>query len=246
MAILLKNLLNEGPYDKGVLKCVFTAGGPGSGKSYAISDIFGLPKGASLTGLGLKVVNSDAAFETFLRKNGIDPKELGRIKDENPAFYSTVIDTGEGKTGSGIRQIAMRMSSKARRFYAEGRLGMIVDGTGANPEFIRGRKEETEAWGYDTAMIFVDTTLEVALERNRLRDRSLSDHVVRELWGDCQHALNEYRSMFGKNLYIIENSGRNPVDSSVKKAIRRFVDGPVANPVGKKWLEQALLMRKHL
>ena len=81
MAILLKTLLNEGVFDRGVLKCVFTAGGPGSGKSFIIDQIFGLPKRSSLTGMGLKVINSDHAFEAFLQKNGINPKELGKIRD---------------------------------------------------------------------------------------------------------------------------------------------------------------------
>ena len=40
----LMDLLNEGVYDKGILKAVFMAGGPGSGKSYVASQIFGIPK----------------------------------------------------------------------------------------------------------------------------------------------------------------------------------------------------------
>ena len=32
--VKLKQLLEEGVFDKGILKAVFMAGGPGSGKSY--------------------------------------------------------------------------------------------------------------------------------------------------------------------------------------------------------------------
>jgi len=41
----LKNsLLNEGVDDPGILKCVFMAGGPGSGKSFTAMEIFGIDK----------------------------------------------------------------------------------------------------------------------------------------------------------------------------------------------------------
>jgi len=245
MAILLKTLLNEGVFDRGVLKCVFTAGGPGSGKSFIIDQIFGLPKRSSLTGMGLKVINSDHAFEAFLQKNGINPKDLGKIRDEDPEFYSSVIDTGRDKTGPGIRQTAFRMVSATRKMYMEGRLGMILDSTGADPSYIAGRKSEVEAAGYDAAMVFVNTTLEVALKRNSERERSISNELVEGLWNKCQSALGEYRTIFGNRLYIVENSESSNPDSDVKRAVRRFVDTPVVNPVGKKWMETALILRKN-
>ena len=46
--IKLKDLLNEGVFDKGILKVVFLAGGPGSGKTYAARGLFGLPKKINL------------------------------------------------------------------------------------------------------------------------------------------------------------------------------------------------------
>ena len=243
MPILLQNLLNEGVFDRGVLKCVFTGGGPGSGKSFIIDQIFGLPKRSTLTGMGLKVINSDHAFTAFLEKNGINPKDLGKIRDEDPDFYAMVVDSGY-RTGPGIRQKALRISSETRKLYMEGRLGVIMDGTAVDPDYIGSRKLEMEAAGYDTAMVFVNTTLEVALQRNRDRERTLAESLVESLWRGCQAVLGEYRSMFGNRLYIIENSESSNPDSDVKRAVRRFVNSPVANPIGKKWMETALIVRK--
>ena len=39
----LMDLLTEGVYDKGILKAVFMAGGPGTGKSYVAKGLFGIP-----------------------------------------------------------------------------------------------------------------------------------------------------------------------------------------------------------
>jgi hypothetical protein len=37
-------MITEGVDDPGILKCVFMAGGPGSGKSYTAMEIFGVGK----------------------------------------------------------------------------------------------------------------------------------------------------------------------------------------------------------
>jgi hypothetical protein len=51
--------LDEGVNDPGIFKAVFLAGGPGSGKSFIVGQ-------TALTVFGLKVINSDSAFETML------------------------------------------------------------------------------------------------------------------------------------------------------------------------------------
>ena len=78
--IKLMDLLKEGVYDKGILKAVFMAGGPGSGKTFMAKNIFGIPdfkKGGSarVSVSGLKVVNSDTHFMKLLKKFGFDPTE---------------------------------------------------------------------------------------------------------------------------------------------------------------------------
>ena len=52
--IKLKDILMEGVYDKGALKAVFMAGGPGSGKSYVASQLFGIPKKINVSVSGMK------------------------------------------------------------------------------------------------------------------------------------------------------------------------------------------------
>ena len=60
---LFEDFMNEGFNDKSILKAFFMAGGPGSGKSYVATELFGFPKGAATSisyDTGLKNVNSDA------------------------------------------------------------------------------------------------------------------------------------------------------------------------------------------
>ena len=42
--IKLSELLHEGINDPGILKAVFLAGGPGSGKTYVAKGLFGIPE----------------------------------------------------------------------------------------------------------------------------------------------------------------------------------------------------------
>ena len=53
--------LEEGVNDPAIFKAVFLAGGPGSGKSFVVGK-------SALTSFGLKLVNSDNAFEQALKK----------------------------------------------------------------------------------------------------------------------------------------------------------------------------------
>jgi len=78
--IKLKDILNEGVYDPGIFKAIFTAGGPGSGKSYAAATLFGMPeKMPFVSAKGLKSVNSDKYFETYLKMSGLS-QDIASLK----------------------------------------------------------------------------------------------------------------------------------------------------------------------
>ena len=48
------------------------AGGPGSGKSYVASQLFGIPEKVNISVSGLKTVSSDVEFEHYLKKYGYE------------------------------------------------------------------------------------------------------------------------------------------------------------------------------
>ena len=100
------NQLQEGLYDPNIFKAYFLAGGPGSGKSYVVKKSTG--------GTGLKIVNSDDAFEKMLKQAGLSLK----MPDDE------LIPRDK------IRDKAKALTDKRRRNYVEGRLGLVIDGTG--------------------------------------------------------------------------------------------------------------------
>ena len=165
--IKLMDLLNEGVFDKGIFKAVFLAGGPGSGKSYVVSQLFGIPKKVNVSVSGLKSVNSDTEFEYFLKKTGINPKDLAKIEKENPELFTKLTSDDP----SSQRSKAKKLTDFRKKGYMKGKLGMIIDGTGHDVSKIEKQKKELGLAGSDTYMVFVNTTLQVALERNSKRSK---------------------------------------------------------------------------
>lgn len=245
---LIEQIIIEGVDDPGILKCVFMAGGPGSGKSFTAMSIFGVdnrPESkekkaykAAFAASGLKIVNSDPAFEKMLKDNGINPKELGNIEKEDPELWDKI--TGKDS----IRNRAKEITNKQKAFYEEGRLGMIVDGTGDDYEKIKKQKQYAESLGYDCYMVFVNTTLKVALERNRKRERTLPDSLVQEIWKDVQSNLGRFQGLFGGNFSIVDNTTYGPSPALVVKAINQFLRKPIYNQIGKKWIETARALKR--
>ena len=237
---IIVDILTEGVDDPGILKCVFMAGGPGSGKSFTAKEIFGVGKGLtqSFSASGLKVVNSDTAFEKGMKDNGINPKDLAKIEKEDPELWDKI--TGKDS----IRSKAKALTQKQQAFYEAGRLGMIIDGTGDEVSKIKKKKEHAEKLGYDCYMVFVNTSLEVALERNRNRDRVLSDDLVTTIWKDCQNNLGAFQTMFSGNFVIVDNTVYKPINKTVQKAVDAFVRKPIYNRVGKKWIQTARALKK--
>lgn len=235
------DLLNEGVDDPGILKCIFLAGGPGSGKSTVAKELFGISKVTSFSASGLKTINSDNAFEAGLKKSGIDSKQLANIEKNDPVLWDII----QGKSTNSIRSQAKDITNQMRTFYEAGRLGMIVDGTGNDTSKIKSQKERAEKLGYDCYMVFVNTSLEVAKYRNSMRDRVMPDNLVTSIWKDCQNNMGKFQTMFSGNFRIVDNSKTgNNITSDIQKGVDGFIREPLRNPIGKKWVTQARILKQ--
>ena len=215
--IRFKQFLNEGINDPAIFKAVFLAGGPGSGKSFVVGK-------TGLTALGLKLINSDPAFEKLLKKAGLEMTPDDMFSDK----------------GQDIRIGAKQLTGKQRQRAIEGRLGLVIDGTGKSHSKIKDEKERLEGLGYETKMIFVDTDLQTALDRNKMRPRSLPDDQVEKFWNDVQRNKRAFEKTFGqKDIDIVNNSTGQDIDkitTGVYKKISAWTKSPVNNAKAKEWI----------
>ena len=176
-------LLQEGVYDPGIFKAFFMAGGPGSGKSFIASNTF--------AGSGLKFVNSDSIFERGLKKANLSDK----MPDQEKYFRDI------------IRNQAKGTAKKQLDTYVAGRLGLVIDATGRDYGRINSEYSLLKALGYDCYMIFVNTSLPVALERNKIRSRQIPEYIVQTSWEKVQSNIGKFQKLFGMpNFLIVDNN----------------------------------------
>ncbi len=190
-------LLKEGINDVGIFKAVFMAGGPGSGKSFVSSKL-------GLKALGLRPVNSDDFFEQGLKKAGLSLK----------------MPEDEEESREAVRVHAKALTAKRQDLYVKGRLGLIIDSTARDVKKIMTQNKLLKQLGYETSMVFVNTTLETALERNANRTRSIPEKIVKSNHAEVRKSLGKLQGHFGRSSFIIiDNDGD---EKDLEKATRKI------------------------
>jgi len=214
--------LQEGVYDPNIFKAIFLAGGPGSGKSYVVRRTTG--------GLGMKVVNSDDIYEKMLKDAGLEATPEDIFSDE----------------GQAIRVRAKATTKRMQGNFLQGRLGLIIDGTGKDFDKIAKQVAGLKNLGYDCHMIFVNTSLDTAQERNRMRSRTLPEDEVAKMWNGVQQNIGKFQRLFGASSMIIvdNNDAGEDVFNKVWKRIAMLVKKKVTNPTAKRWISQELEKKK--
>ena len=222
---MMEDLITEGVYDPGVFKAVFLMGGPGSGKSTVVD-------GLSLKALGLKLVNTDKAFENGLKKAGMSLDLRGADFDK--------VDP--------IRARAKKITGKNMDNYIAGRLGMIFDTTAANKSKIVSYKKMLDKLGYEYKMIFVMTSLDNAQRRNKMRSRKLPFEIVQKDWEKANKHAEEFKKLFGKNFIPVSNN--DDFDTLKKKTnalyskMLTWTSSFPSNKLALKWKERMLLRKR--
>tara|TARA_R110000772_G_scaffold20140_5_gene55962 strand:- start:1283 stop:2239 length:957 start_codon:yes stop_codon:yes gene_type:complete len=211
--------VEEGVDDPAIFKAVFLAGGPGSGKSFTVGK-------TGLGALGFRVINSDDIFEYALKRVDIE------ATPDN--IYSP--------KGQELRKGAKKLTAKKMDLYLDGRLGLVIDGTGKDFAKIQKQATALKKIGYSVAMILVNTNLETAINRDAQRTRTIGPENVKKMWQDVQDNTGKFQNLFGANFTIVDNSeGSNwqKATLSAYKSMRKFALSPVTSPIAKKWIKSA-------
>jgi hypothetical protein len=212
--------LNEGIYDPSIFKAVFIFGGPGSGKSYAA--------GRTTVGHALKYLSYDNVLEYLFKLQGLD---ISQISPEEITAHDET-----------IRQRAQQLRDKKKALHLEGRLGLLIDGTGADYAKIEGQVLHLRSLGYDCYAILVEVPLEPALKRNTERSRRLTDKTVIRKHDVGLRNFSRFQRLFGRGkceLFYNENPSAEQFED-IWNTIRKIVKTRPDNPLAKNWLEDEL------
>ena len=224
----VREYINEGVYDPGIFKAFFLAGGPGSGKTFVTQSAF--------AGTGLKLVNSDNKFERDLKKANLSLK----MPDAEAYFRDR------------IRQGAKEFAGKQLDTYLKGRLGVIIDATGRDYGLIQRQVSLLKLLGYDCYMVFVNTSLDVALERNKNRPRSIPEYIVTNSWNGVQRNIGQFQRIFSPNRMLIVDNNRSEKElvtltlNTAAKFIRSQLRATPQNLTAKQWIANELQAKKRI
>lgn len=232
------DLLTEGINDKYIFKAVFLAGGPGFGKSFISKHMFGLPDNPkdenkirkyvlqpTVAGIGAKSLNSDDIFEYKLKKNNL-PLDVNSDDIETYKLQIQHRDTSKELTKLKLMQ------------WQNGMLPLIIDGTAKRVDKIEDQKKALEALGYDTAMVFVDTSLEIAMDRNKKRERVVDEKIVKDSWTKVQKNKEPFERLFKKDFYsepnneVLDDQGIKKMGLRLFKKANKFFGRNLKNPIG--------------
>ena len=232
----LKVFLDEGIFDPSIFKAIFLAGGPGSGKSYVA--------GKTTGGLGLKLVNSDDTLEKLLKKHNV-PLDFSTMSPDMTAKKDMLRTRAKELTFGQLKVKAFK-GKGALDLYIAGRLGLIIDGTGKDFDDIHRQASYLKRMGYDTYMIFVNTSEPVAQERNASRPRKLNRERVKQSWDNVQQNIGKFQAYFRPSNFIVvdNNKAGEDVFKQVSKRIRKLVDKKVTNPIAQQWIAFQMQARK--
>ena len=220
--------LKEGLYDPNIFKAFFLAGGPGSGKTFVT--------GRAFSGTGLRIVNSDAAFERGLKKANLS---LSMPSEEE--YFRDI-----------IRKRAKMTATSQLDSYVNGRLGLIIDATGRDLQLVQRQHGMLKSLGYDCYMVFVNTSLDVALERNAKRGRSVPEYIVKKSWNGVQANIGAFQRIFSPNKMLIVDNNRSEQElvtqtlNSCARFIRSNLSKQPDNYIAKQWIKKELEARKRI
>lgn len=203
-------------------QAVFMVGGPGAGKSSVIA-------GLGLVEDGYRLINQDPYLEKYIKEAGLPADEKTYDKEQ--------------------RSLRAKLGWKARKAAEEdlasntaAKESMVVDGTGASYKATTKKIKALEDAGYEVHMIFVNTSKEIAVQRNRARaERSLADFIVTKTWDNVQESVAKYREDYGSRFYGIETNSLKFGD----KLPSNFVDA-VKNGLNKSKVQYSLSLSEEL
>jgi len=221
-----EQILSEGLYDPNIFKAFFLAGGPGSGKSFVARNVF--------TGTGLKLLNSDIIFENSLKKASLSLS----MPDEEQYFRDI------------LRTRAKAIIDNQIDLYVKGRLGLVIDATGRDYNIINRQFSALQLLGYDCYMVFVNTSLNVALERNAKRERVVPEYITRNSWQMVQDNIGKFQNLFGLANFVVVDNSKSEQElitqtmNKVNSVVRRFLTTPIKSYIAKRWMAKERMARR--
>lgn len=140
----------------------------------------------------------------------------------------------------GDKQKLSEQTKDFRREAIRNRGPLIINGPADNNERVMQIKESLEEIGYETMMVFVDTSDDASKERNSLLSRMMLESVRQDKWAKSQRNTKYFTEVFTKfvpfdNTGDIESKEEDIHD--IYESTKDFLDSRILNETAVEWLE---------
>jgi predicted kinase len=101
-------------------------------------------------------------------------------------------------------------------------------------------------------MIFVNTSLDVALERNKTRSRSIPEYIVQKSWKGVQANMGAFQKVFGHSKMLIVDNNKDDKElvtqtlNTASKFIRSRLRTKPENGIAMSWIKRELEAKKRI
>jgi predicted kinase len=136
-----------------------------------------------------------------------------------------------------------RLSEKSNDFRREAvrnRGPLIINGPADDHSRMITIKEELEELGYETIMVFVNTTNEASQERNQRLTKMVAESIRREKWELAQSCQESYKQNFENFIYFDNSSEIESIEEDITetyKKINTFIESKNYGDISYSWLE---------
>ena len=209
--------VTEGVNDPHIFKCIFLFGPMGAGKSTVARPL--------LSHTGLRSVNLDNFNELFVKKGQVPTGHLSPDQLEK----------------------SWQLTQTQQKSFIDSRLGVIIDGSGRNPDTAIGVIEKLMPLGYEFMMIFVNVSEATSIARQQSRaekqkqqwgaGRQVDPTLAKNTYAQVQKMLGKYSAYFGPQKFVYVDNENTPDLEPAEKKVDAFLRAPITQPEAIEWIQ---------
>ena len=190
-------------------------------------------------GMGLHESADHGRFKAIFVTGGPGSGKDIIIREAIPSTKIVELNLIQARDYLADKQKLSEKTTDYRREAIRNRGPLIINGPADDNEKITYIKEELEELGYETMMVFVNTTDEASKERNSLLNRMMVESIRHDKWEKSQQVARQYEKMYG-NFNVFDNTG--DLESKefdiheIYQTSRDFLAKTVINESADEWL----------
>ena len=192
-------------------------------------------------GMGLNESYNRGLFKAIFITGGPNSGKDVIIREAIASSTIVELNLVQAKEFLADKQKLSEKTNDYRREAIRHRGPLIINGPADDNEKITYIKEELEELGYETMMVFVNTTDEASQQRNSLLSRMMAESVRHEKWLKSQYVTRQYQELYS-NFMLFDNTGDlNDKEFDIHEVYentRDFLDSQIINETAVDWMHR--------